>query len=499
MEGKLPRERLSENKRSVLTNDAVIKQGKQSSLQEVIEWRGRASNVASATHSNDSSSHHDTSNKSKSRPSEVDDEKASGSAGIVKTGAIASSDEMAFQKAQESSKKMAARLPTDQKRPSMSDLSSASSIPVSTEQTDVKKRKKRRSRGWTFNDVESATERSNKNIKITKAGPFRDHKDNADKGGNFEDVDGKLISYDQASTGSLAVEGRLAKNSGLRREDAKAAEKREYNRVNAARARLRNKEMVEELQKNVIDLNAHIVELERSNEILRAQVEVLGSRSQSLLTTSQVPTAAAPEQELDHVQSSTAAIVAPSLNTPNFSVQQSGTGTGQPSPHQNVVAVEQLLASILGRSLPQLEQPPSPPALDNLSLLLTLVQGSNGASINSQLQSGPPQFSGAAIAPPTAQPLPSTLFAMNPSLHQQQQTIHSRARLLNMQQPSDPYAHLSSANLQSVLQNLPAETLYAALQQQRQLQQGDGPGYPIDDSLRNKNNNKSSSLGKDGR
>jgi hypothetical protein len=88
---------------------------------------------------------------------------------------------------------------------------------------------------------------------------------------------------------------------------------------------------------------------------------------------------------------------------------------------------------------------------------------------------------------------------MNPSLHQQQQTIHSRARLLNMQQPSDPYAHLSSANLQSVLQNLPAETLYAALQQQRQLQQGDGPGYPIDDSLRNKNDNKSSSLGKDGR
>jgi hypothetical protein len=295
------------------------------------------------------------------------------------------------------------------------------------------------------------------------------------------------------------VEGRLAKNSGLRREDAKAAEKREYNRVNAARARLRNKEMVEELQKNVIDLNAHIVELERSNEILRAQVEVLGSRSQSLLTTSQVPTAAAPEQELDHVQSSTAAIVAPSFNTPIFSVQQSGTGTGQPSPHQNVVAVEQLLASILGRSLPQLEQPPSPPALDNLSLLLTLVQGSNGASINSQLQSGPPQFSGAAIAPPTAQPLPSTLFAMNPSLHQQQQTIHSRARLLNMQQPFDPYAHLSSANLQSVLQNLPAGTLYAALQQQRQLQQGDGPGYPIDDSLRNKNNNKSSSLGKDGR
>ena len=70
------------------------------------------------------------------------------------------------------------------------------------------------------------------------------------------------------------VSGQLSQNSHLTPEQAKMAAKREYNRRNAARARIRNKNLMTELQERCTRLTTTTEELERENEILRAQLEI---------------------------------------------------------------------------------------------------------------------------------------------------------------------------------------------------------------------------------
>lgn len=79
------------------------------------------------------------------------------------------------------------------------------------------------------------------------------------------------------------AEGQMAKNPGMSYEEAKEAAKREYNRRNAARARVRNKDMVKGLQRRVSELTKLTSELQRTNEILRSQLEILTSSGKACL------------------------------------------------------------------------------------------------------------------------------------------------------------------------------------------------------------------------
>jgi hypothetical protein len=79
-------------------------------------------------------------------------------------------------------------------------------------------------------------------------------------------------------------EGQMAMNPGKLTAKAAATEaKREYNRRNAARARKRNKHMVGDLQEKVHSLTKRTEDLQRSNDVLRAQLEVLQTQNRDLL------------------------------------------------------------------------------------------------------------------------------------------------------------------------------------------------------------------------
>jgi hypothetical protein len=79
------------------------------------------------------------------------------------------------------------------------------------------------------------------------------------------------------------TEGQLHARPGVTPDDAKTAAKREYNRRNAARARMRNKGVVSDLQKKIANLAQHEAELQRANEVLQVQVKVLERQYQDLL------------------------------------------------------------------------------------------------------------------------------------------------------------------------------------------------------------------------
>jgi hypothetical protein len=79
------------------------------------------------------------------------------------------------------------------------------------------------------------------------------------------------------------VEGQLRKNPHMSEEEARIAAKREYNRRNAARARSRNKSLLQDLQDKVSKLNRFTEELQRTNDILRAQLELLSKQNETLM------------------------------------------------------------------------------------------------------------------------------------------------------------------------------------------------------------------------
>lgn len=82
-----------------------------------------------------------------------------------------------------------------------------------------------------------------------------------------------------SSSRLCTVEGQLASNPNMSREEAKEAAKKEYNRRNAARARVRNKDMVKSLQKRVNELTHMVTQLQRTNDVLRSQIDVMSLSS----------------------------------------------------------------------------------------------------------------------------------------------------------------------------------------------------------------------------
>ena len=66
--------------------------------------------------------------------------------------------------------------------------------------------------------------------------------------------------------------GQLAQNPHYTTEQAKSEAKREYNRRNAARSRVRNKHLMANLQERCALLSERVATVERENQLLRAQV-----------------------------------------------------------------------------------------------------------------------------------------------------------------------------------------------------------------------------------
>jgi hypothetical protein len=83
--------------------------------------------------------------------------------------------------------------------------------------------------------------------------------------------------------GLTTPEGQMALNPSMTEDEAKAEAKREYNRRNAARARKRNKHMVGGLQEKIHGLTKRAEDLQRSNDVLCAQLEVLQTQNRVLL------------------------------------------------------------------------------------------------------------------------------------------------------------------------------------------------------------------------
>jgi len=204
------------------------------------------------------------------------------------------------------------------------------------------------------------------------------------------------------------VEGQLASDPGLSLEDAKLQAKREYNRQNAARARVRNKEMVEDLQKKVAFLTKRTEDLQRENEVLHAQVKVLQSQQQPSAPAAQ-PAAVqnqAPQQQgmdmssiLSLIQGNQQPQAAPQEANPQMMMSQilSGLNPGQPAQQQQQQPnnFASALNQLLGSNAPQ----PAPQANNMNGLLQAFGQAPANMAPGMQMQQQNQQGDGSQIPP----------------------------------------------------------------------------------------------------
>ena len=91
------------------------------------------------------------------------------------------------------------------------------------------------------------------------------------------------VSNDSADWHLATVRGQLAADPTLTPEQAKSNAKREYNRLNASRARKRNKSLVVELQRQVNQLQQRCVTAERDKSGLEGQVQFLTHQNRRIV------------------------------------------------------------------------------------------------------------------------------------------------------------------------------------------------------------------------
>ena len=91
------------------------------------------------------------------------------------------------------------------------------------------------------------------------------------------------VSTDSADWHLATVRGQLAADPTLTPEQAKSNAKREYNRLNASRARKRNKSLVVELQRQVNQLQQRCVTAERDKSGLEGQVQFLTHQNRRIV------------------------------------------------------------------------------------------------------------------------------------------------------------------------------------------------------------------------
>lgn len=212
-------------------------------------------------------------------------------------------------------------------------------------------------------DTEFSTDKDSKKATELKLGVKR-------KGSSVHDVSSesrtegnnkRKKSYIDMAT----VEGQLAHDPRLSITDAQLQAKREYNRQNAARARVRNREMVEDLQKKVKQLMKRTEDLQRDNEVLQAQVKVLQSQQNS---SSNVAATNAPQQKPAQHQSQPTLQQVGDVPTIPGNIQGSGDAASLDSNLQTRMA--QVLSNIGLQPTPAAQS-------NNLANALNQLLGSN--------------------------------------------------------------------------------------------------------------------------
>jgi hypothetical protein len=96
---------------------------------------------------------------------------------------------------------------------------------------------------------------------------------------------------------------RTAPDESLLEEDEKVKleQRRAYNRACAAKARKRSKDLISTLQKQVEDLTRDKAQLERTNDVMRAQLELLEQQNRTLMSTQRgVPQQMQPQMMQQH-------------------------------------------------------------------------------------------------------------------------------------------------------------------------------------------------------
>jgi hypothetical protein len=233
---------------------------------------------------------------------------------------------------------------------------------------------------------------------VTKDVSFMDHlkKSHKKKSKKNEDIDDDDDNDDDCSQRALAtVAGQLARNPSFSVDEARDAAKREYNRLNAARARVRQKDRLQTLEHDYAKLSELTTRLQRENDILKSQLDVLLQTSSSnnksassssssttvipapALTLSQLATGAAPTDHASGLNqngaigSSTTTTRIAEKNTPltpdimRFAEQ-----------HRAPNAVEKSFSS-------------SPPSLEQTATQKPVVANTNALSVSSSVPSLP--------------------------------------------------------------------------------------------------------------
>jgi hypothetical protein len=245
-------------------------------------------------------------------------------------------------------------------------------------------------------------------------------------------------------------EGQMAMNSKLTSKEAGTEAKREYNRRNAARARKRNKHMVGDLQEKIKSLTKRTEDLQRSNDMLQAQLEVLQTQNRDLLATR-------PDNE-PKVQAQTSSAMAQLFE------QIQGNGESQQKQHQPKPQgqnITQLLSTLVEQG--------------NSSQLLGMLRGGQqpGANRIAGLQGpGNSQLSSALLGQSPAQQPSSNLLTGMPGQSisqflgtfglQGQQHQHQQQR---SQQQQASGAMQDQRHLQQQLSSMPPEALYSMLRE----------------------------------
>ena len=172
------------------------------------------------------------------------------------------------------------------------------------------------------------------------------------------------------------VSGQAAAHPDWSLQNCRAAAKKEYNRRNAARARIRNKNLMADLQARVVHMSQREEALLNENSLLRAQVQVYkeqldilsresGLTEQiSLLGTSSLAAQSRGETQESHAKAASR----PLLDIPRQDII-SGRGLSETASAHSHESEHNLLASLLRR-------PPSSPSFPSGQSILTALNQS---------------------------------------------------------------------------------------------------------------------------
>ena len=122
-----------------------------------------------------------------------------------------------------------------------------------------------------------------------------------DKAKNYRETDGDSSLEDQkpkdgvTETSRRGAKRRIIDETLLDEDEARRLEaRRAYNRQCAAKARKRSKDLIAHLQRQVEELSKDKASLERTNEVMQAQLQLLEQQNRTLMMNQRGPSAMIP-------------------------------------------------------------------------------------------------------------------------------------------------------------------------------------------------------------